>query len=80
MTMLVLHGSACSVTFTRFAFLVKILAENLKKIDDNLVSRLLAFWMYGSTMINYEGVTRHNVNSACSYFLGRDFDVCFHNR
>ena len=32
MTILVLQGSACSVNFTRFAFSVKILAENLKKL------------------------------------------------
>ena len=33
MTILFLQGSACSVNLTRFAFSVKILAENLKKLS-----------------------------------------------
>ena len=48
MTILFLQGSACSVNFTRFAFSVKILAENLKKIVSNLITRLPAFWMYSN--------------------------------
>ena len=47
MTILLLQGSACSVNFTRFAFSVKILEENLKKMAVTWLTGYPLFWIYG---------------------------------